>query len=437
LPGKLKNKIYNKFIRVYQVMTRKVNFKGAKATVQKSNFRFLTYIFLAVFAFALTACQEGAGTGSAPTGTDPNDTAATVNGKAIKMEEVERALKQQAQGQPINLSPLELAAARLQILEGLIQQEVMFQKAEKEGTVPTDEEVSAELNRLKTQSGKSQEQYEKDLQTSGTTEQELRESLKKQLAINKLVEKVTGKIEPPKDSEIEAFYNSNREAFKNKRGAQLGAIVIDPQKVSEDDTTTTEIEAQQKAKEVGDRLLKGADFATVAREASEDPQTRLQGGDWRYFSEEEMRQVFSPEFADFVMTKMQNGQIIPQAIPFQGKILIIKLQRKQETDEERTLNTPGVREEITKFLIDSRKQLLSQSYAATAMNEAKIENFLAQKVISNPNELSGARPASATTPAANANANTNTAVNANAANGSPSVNTNANAAPANRTNANR
>ena len=191
---------------------------------------------------------------------------------------------------------------------------------------------------------------------------------------------------------------------------------------------------------MGDRLLRGADFATVAREVSEEQQTRMQGGAWRYFSEEEMRQAFGPQFAEFVMTKMETGQIIPQPIPFQGKILIIKLQRKQEKDEERTLEMPEVREEIAKILIDSRKQLLSQSYAAVAMNEAKIENFLAGKVISNPNELSGARPASATTPAANVNTNTAT-LNTNTANTNSAANTNArantNAPAANRANVNR
>jgi hypothetical protein len=153
-----------------------------------------------------------------------------------------------------------------------------------------------------------------------------------------------------------------------------------------------------------------------------------------------MKQAFGPQFAEFVMTRMENGQIIPQAIPFQGKILIIKLQRKQETDEDRTLETPGVREEITKYLIDSRKQLLSQSYAAVAMNEAKIENFLAGKVISNPNELSGARPASVATPAANTNTNaatlnTNTANTNSAANSNARANTNAPAA--NKANVNK
>ncbi len=400
------------------------------------NFRVFSVISLMIVSLIIAGCNSTTTDPKEPGKVDPNETAASVNGKAIKLEEVERGLKQQAQGQELNLSALELAAARLQILESLIQQEVMFQKAEKEGTVPTDDEVTAELNKLKTGSGQSVEQFGKRLQESGMTEENLRESLKKQLAIQKLLDKVTGKIEPPKDSEIEAFFNSNKENFKNKRGAQLAAIVIDPQKTSESDTTTTEIEAQQKAKEVGDRVLRGADFATVAREASEDPQTRLAGGDWRYFTEEEMKQVFGQQFADFVMTKMNNGDIVPQAIPFQGKILIIKLQRKQETDEERTLETPGVREEITKYLTDARKQLLSQSYAAVAMEEADIKNFLAQKVVENPNELSGARPAPVNTPAV---ANTNTAVsNANASNLTTNTNStaNANANAANKANAN-
>ena len=81
---------------------------------------------------------------------DLNETAATVNGKAIKLEEVERVIKQQGQGQEAKLSPLELAQARLQVLQTLIQEEVLFQKAEKENTVPTDEEVTAEYNKLKT-----------------------------------------------------------------------------------------------------------------------------------------------------------------------------------------------------------------------------------------------------------------------------------------------
>jgi parvulin-like peptidyl-prolyl isomerase len=279
----------------------------------------------------------------------------------------------------------------------------------------------------------SQEEFDRKMKEVGETEASLRETIKKALAIQKLTDKITGKIEPPKDNEIAEFYNGNKEAFKNKRGAQLAAIVIDPADNGQGDTTKNEVEAQQKAKEVGQRVMQGADFATVARESSEESNTRLRGGDWRYFTEDEMKQAFGPAFADFVMNKMQNGQIIPQAINFEGKYLIVKLQRKQETDEDRTLETPGVRQEITEYLINARKQLLGASYQAIAMNEAKVENLLAQKVVTNPNELSGARPANpnantnAATPAANTPANT-TNSNANKAANTPAANKPANTA---------
>ncbi|HEX8368527.1 MAG TPA: SurA N-terminal domain-containing protein [Pyrinomonadaceae bacterium] len=394
-----------------------VNFEGAKAKVRQFSFRFSAIAVLAIATLAFTACGPSTGgTTGEPRG---GETAATVNGKAIKMEQVERVIKAQTQGQDNRLSPLELAQARLQVLDQLIQQEVMYQKAETEKTVPTDDKVTEELNKLKQQSGKSAEEFDKQMKDAGETEESLRESIKKNLAIQALNEKVTSKIEPPKDQEIVDFYNGNKEGFKNKRGAQLGVIVIDPRKVDANDTTTNDIEAQQKAKEVGDRLIRGADFATVARETSEDSQTRLQGGDWRYFSEEEMKQMFGGGFAEFVMTKMQNGQIIPQTIPLEGRLLIVKLQRKQEQDEDRTLETPGVRQQITDLLINSRKQLLSQAYMAMAMDGAKVENLLAKQVVENPNNLSGARPAGAdtpaTTPAANTNINTNANVNASPA----------------------
>src|SRR5206468_7221451 len=144
------------------------------------------------------------------------------------------------------------------------------QKAEKEGTVPSDEEITAEINKQKTQSGKSADEIEKEMRDAGVTDAALRDQVKKQLAIQKLVDKITGKIEPPKDSEIEAFYNGNKDAFVKKKGVKLAAIVIDPKNTGEGDTTVDEQSAVIKANEIAKQLQSGADFATIAREKSED-----------------------------------------------------------------------------------------------------------------------------------------------------------------------
>ncbi len=377
--------------------------------MRKANFTIIGVAFLAIALFMLSGCPTTGTSGNTNGLPNMDEAAATVNGKPIKMEEVERALKQQSQGQESKLSPLELAAARLQILETLIQQEVMFQKAEKEGAVPTDDEVTAEYNKTRTQSNMSQEQWEKLMKESGQTEASARDTIKKSLAIKKLVEKITGKIEPPKDSEIEAFYNGNKEAFVKKKGVKLAAIVVDPANNGEGDTTKDEQSAVLKGNEILKQLQQNADFATLAREKSED-QSKFQNGDLGYVSEEEMKQTFPEQVvATLMSSEFQVGRIIPARI--QGKFYILKLQERTDKDEDLTLESTGVREKVTNELINSRKQLLQASYQTLAMNEAKVVNNLAQKVVANPNELSGARPASVETP--KPVSNTNTPANAN------------------------
>src|ERR1043165_3332237 len=162
---------------------------GAKPIVQMRIKLIFGVLTLTLFTILLGASGQGANT-SSPGSVDPNETAAKVNGKAITMQEVDRAVKQQAQGQETKMSPLELAGARLQVLDTLIQQEVMFQKAEKEGTVPTDDEITVEINKQKNASGKTADQIEKEMKEAGMTDASVRDQFKKTLAIQKLVDKI-------------------------------------------------------------------------------------------------------------------------------------------------------------------------------------------------------------------------------------------------------
>jgi len=288
------------------------------------------------------------------------------------------------------------------------------------------------------------------------TDSALRDQVKKQLAIQKLVDKITGKIEPPKDAEIEAFYNGNKDAFVKKRGVKLAAIVIDPSNSGEGDTTVDEQSAVLRANDIIKRLQAGTDFTTLAQQYSED-QSKLQNGELGYISEDDMKQSFPEQLTTTLMNPQTDiGKIFTTRM--QGKLYILKLQERVDHDEALTLDSPGVRQQVTDSLVNSRKQLLSASYQAIAMNEARVENYLAKKVVDNPNELSGARPAppanaansnqagSVTTPtpaAANTNANAGVkpVANSNAATkpaatpaARPSVATPAKATPAGNAN---
>jgi parvulin-like peptidyl-prolyl isomerase len=376
---------------------------------------------LSLFALIFSGCGAGTGTPNGPGG-DPNATAATVNGKAITMEEVDRAVKQQTQGQDSSkASPLELANVRLQVLNTLVQQEVMFQKAEKEGVVPSDDEITTELNRQKVESRMSVEEFNKQMTQAGLDEKSVRDNLKKSLAIKKLVDKVTGKVEQPNDKEIEDFYKGNPEVFVKKRGVRLAAIVVDPANSGQGDTTTNEAEAGVKVKEVLAKLqMAGSDFAALAREYSEDPQSKGRGGDLGNITEDELKQSYPQLATGFMNPEFTVGRIT-NVVPLEGKYYIFKLQERIDKDENLTLESPDVRPQINEMLVNSRKQLLAASYQAIAMNEARVDNLLAKRIVDFPNELSGARPAStgtpvpaATAPAATTPANVTTApVNGN------------------------
>ena len=408
-------------------------------------FRSLPSLIVLALAIVAGACGGGASSNSTSGTVDPNETAATVNGKVIKMEEVERAVKQQAQGQESKLSPLELAGARLQVLQSLIEQEVMFQKAEKEGVVPKDEEVAAEINKRKVESRLSAEEFDRQMAQAGLNDAVLREQVKRGLAIKALVDKITNRIETPKESEIEAFFRGNPEMFVKKRGVRLAAIVVDPSNSGQGDVTTDDASAQLKLNEIREKVQQPAsDFAALAREYSEDP-SKFQGGDLGFFSEEELKQNYPQLVAGFMNPDFKIGQVT-NPVPISGKAYIFKLQDRVEREENVTLESPTVKPQITQLLVDNRKQLLAASYQAIAMSEAKIQNYLAQKVVDNPNELSGARPAApanaantapasnaAPTAPANSNSAANTASNANRAANAGRTNA---AAPSNA-NANR
>lgn len=347
----------------------------------------LLFSFITSSILLGAACQRAESAGG-----NAADVAASVNGKPIKNQEVERILKQQFQGQESKLSPLELAQARLQTLESLIQQEVMYQRAEREKTLPTEEEITQAINQQKQQSGLSADEFNKRMQDADMNDQNLRELAKRQLAIRKLGDKVASSVEPPKDSEIDAFYKGNPEYFVKKRGATFKAIVLDPQSSGDADATKNAQEVQLRLGEIANKLKQGATFEALAAEYSEDPNTKVRSGDWRDFSEDEMKQLLGDSFADYVMNKAQVGQIVPQAVPLEGKSYILKIAAKQEKDENLTLESPNIKPQIIDLLTNAKKQLLTQAFQARAMDEARIENYLAKRVVDNPNDLSGARP---------------------------------------------
>lgn len=332
------------------------------------------------------------GAACSSTSTTPESTvAATVNGRKIMLAEVERIIHQQSQGRQSQMSAHDLAQARLTVLEELIKREVLFQRAEKEKLLPTEDEITNVINTRKQEGGMTDEQFQRELKNQNLTMEALREEAKKDLAINKLQEKYAGKI-TISDREVEDYYVANPSLFVAQRGARLAAIIVDPADNNFTDDAKGDAAAKSKIDSIFQQLKSGADFATVARAKSEDAQTLSKGGDIGFFSEEQMRQTgFPKELIDSFMGPMAIGGITEPKL-LANKWYIFKLQDRRLQTENLTLESQNVRPQITQELTNQRKQILNASLLEVAMTESKIVNNLATEILNNPSNL-GLRPA--------------------------------------------
>ena len=83
------------------------------------------------------------------------------------------------------------------------------------------------------------------------------------------------------------------------------------QQIPEDVLSSMNEEAKKKAEDILKRALAGEDFAALARENSEDPGSKDNGGEYDFIP----RGSFVPEYEDVVFNKgLQNGQIYPELV---------------------------------------------------------------------------------------------------------------------------
>jgi parvulin-like peptidyl-prolyl isomerase len=357
--------------------------------VRRLSKQFTLLALVGLIAFAFAACSSNGG------GASDTTVAATVNGKPIMLKEVERVIHQQAQGKEAQMSAHDLAQARLQVLDKLVQREVLYQRAEQEKLLPTEEQITTWINQQKQQNGTTQEEFDRQLKEQGMTNEALREEAKKDLGVNSLQDKYASKISIS-DREVEDYYNNNKKQFVNERGVALAVIIVDPADNSQQgivDDSKSDSDAKAKVDSIYQQLKGGtSDFATVARAKSEDA-SWSRGGDIGFFTEDGMKQAGLPkDIIDLLMGPMQVGGFSEPKL-VNNRWYIFKLQEKHLQTENLTLESQGVRQQVTVKLTNERKDILNAALLVVALTESKIVNNVAADMLSNPSNL-GLRPAS-------------------------------------------
>ena len=334
---------------------------------------------LAALSLTVAGCKKERGA----------DVVASVNGHAISRTELDHAFDDQQRNKQDQQQETEEQAKsdRLQILRTLIDGEIIEQRAAKMNLTATNEEVDAKLTEMKARY--TEEQFNTVLKESGRSLDEVRRDLRRQITLEKLLNKEINSKVNVTDAEVLSFYNAHKADFnliENK--IHLAQIIVTNQPAAQaqgnlqGSKATNDVDARKKIATLKAQLDSGADFAAVAANFSEDPQTASNGGDMGFVAESQLRQ--DPQVYEAVskLKAGENSQILP-LIPSGAKApigySILRLISK-EVAGQRDLSNPAVQQSIRDQLRNTREQLLKSAYLEMLRDQAKVENYFAEDI---------------------------------------------------------
>jgi peptidyl-prolyl cis-trans isomerase SurA len=319
------------------------------------------------------------------------DVVATVNGQPIQRSEVEKDYRDNLGNNKEQPTREQADATRLGILKQLIDDEILQQAAKKMNLVASDEEVDARLAEMK--APYTQEEFDKRLQASSMSMDDLHRQIRRYLTSEKLMNKeVTSRINIT-DADISTFYNANKAQFNFiEPKYNIADIVVTSQATPmqqganlQNSKASNDVEARRKIEMIHNRLESGEDFATVANNYSEDTSDANNGGNMGFIPESSLRSQ-AAVFA--AISRLQPGQmtevipLMPPGAKSPAGYAIYKLIEKEPAGQ-REYNDPRVQQQIRQTLRDSRSQLLRAAYYEMMRDQAHVENHLAEQIFKN------------------------------------------------------
>lgn len=252
--------------------------------------------------------KESAGSAErdpAPTG--PNAPAlyatgpiATVDGTPISAETFNQAFERRAGALGGKMPPHMVHMMKKRMVDRLIEKRLLDRELSRVGASVrvSPREVNAELDDFIARFP-DENAYDQFLKRQGITSDELRENIRKDLKLKKVLERKYGTRVTRADAR--KYYDSNPLRFEKKAQVRARHILIKTKK----DASAAEVdEARARAEDISRKAKQsGAGFAELAKEHSEGPSAK-RGGDLGWFTKARM----VPEFSEAAF-KMQPGEV--------------------------------------------------------------------------------------------------------------------------------
>ncbi len=364
----------------------------------------------AALALLLSGLPASAAAPSKATPTTMEDTVAMVDGSLIQLSEYQKeaatALDYWGKTNPAALAdPANVRKIRESTLEELITRELLVLEGTRAKIKVRDRELDAAVDEIKARfkkdeaSGRvfdeaeAEKAFAEQLKAEGIDYAQFRERLSRQMVARKVIEEnVKAKVVPPTESEARAYFDKIKAYISSKStetpkgmdedeavalreaASQVKALSSERVRVqrilirlSPGASDNERKRALKTAQGLRKRLQDGEDFAKIAKEESEDPDSASRGGDIGYV----LRGVAPPEMEKTVFG-MEVGQTSQPVLSELGySVLRVTERRAAETpDFER------FKEDISSFLGNMAFRKKLDAYVKSLREKATIERHL-------------------------------------------------------------
>jgi peptidyl-prolyl cis-trans isomerase C len=227
---------------------------------------------------------------------------------------------------------------RSKLLDHLIIDKILMQKATPEEKAKTQKTVDDAINEARTN---SPETFDAQIKATGMTLEQMRNrAVEEQVCRRVLVRETTNGITVP-DADVKKFYDDNPSDFEMPERVHVAHILIstlDP--VTHDPLPADKKKEKQKlANDLRARADKGEDFAALVRQYSDDPGSKNKGGEYTFAKNHQMVPEF--EAASF---SLKPGQISDPVETRYGYHVIKLIEKLPGKKEEFADASPKIRE---------------------------------------------------------------------------------------------
>lgn len=166
------------------------------------------------------------------------------------------------------------AQLRAQIVEQLIDQELLYQEAQRRGVVVPDSLVRRSMTM--TQSFyRSEGQFDDRLSEMGVTRENVADDHRRALIVDRYLDAQIGQI-PVSDQDLAEYYQAHQDQFVWTDAVHTRHILI---RVAPAAPLEGRVQAFEQARDLLARLRAGEDFSALAKAHSQDEQSAARGGD--------------------------------------------------------------------------------------------------------------------------------------------------------------